>query len=80
MKTTKKFKALWLSMMLLHVEQGEIISIIGPNGAGKQRCSILTGVYQVTSGKSYLRGNQSRITGPRPSGAGCPYLPEYQAV
>lgn len=39
------------------VHQGEILGLIGPNGAGKTtlfRC--LTGVYRVTRGRIYLRG------------------------
>lgn len=42
-----------------HVEKGEIVSLIGPNGAGKTTIfNMLTGVYQVTSGKIFFEDEQ----------------------
>ncbi|HEU4506588.1 MAG TPA: ABC transporter ATP-binding protein [Pyrinomonadaceae bacterium] len=49
----------------MSVNRGEIYGLIGPNGAGKTTIfNLLTGVYQPSSGKIYLNGEQ--INGLRP--------------
>ena len=41
----------------LSVAQDERHAVIGPNGAGKSTCyNLITGRYQVSSGKVYLKG------------------------
>lgn len=56
---TQKFGGLTaLSDVNLQIEQGEVVGIIGPNGAGKTTLfNVITGVYQPTSGKVFLNGN-----------------------
>ena len=40
----------------LNVDKGEIVALIGPNGAGKTTAfNCITGVYQPTNGKVFLR-------------------------
>lgn len=47
------------------VEEGSIHALLGENGAGKSTLmSILFGLYQPTSGKIIIRGNEEVISGP----------------
>lgn len=41
------------------VNKGELFGLIGPNGAGKTTCfNLVTGVYQVTSGRVLFQGKE----------------------
>ena len=41
----------------LHINKGEIVTLLGANGAGKSTCyNLITGRYEVTSGKIFLHG------------------------
>lgn len=47
------------------IEPGEIVGLIGPNGSGKTTfLNIISGIYQATKGKCYLKGED--ITGLKP--------------
>ena len=49
----------------MDINKGEIVALIGPNGAGKTTAfNMVTGVYQPTSGRIVLNGQD--ITGRRP--------------
>jgi branched-chain amino acid transport system ATP-binding protein len=65
-KITVKFGGLTaLSELSFSLNQGEILGLIGPNGAGKTTVfNVLTGVYQVTSGKVFFNGQS--LLGQRP--------------
>ena len=42
-----------------NIKKGEIVSIIGPNGAGKTTAfNLLTGVYKLSSGKIFFKGEE----------------------
>lgn len=55
---TKKFGGLKaLDSLNLEVAEKEIVSLIGPNGAGKTTFfNVLTGVYQLDTGKIFFQG------------------------
>ncbi len=41
------------------IEEGQILGLIGPNGAGKTTFfNLLTGIYPVTSGEVYFKGEK----------------------
>ncbi len=47
------------------IEPGEIVGLIGPNGSGKTTfLNIISGIYQATKGRTYLKGED--ITGLKP--------------
>ena len=42
----------------IHLNDSEIFGLLGPNGAGKTTFfSVLTGIYEPTSGNAFIRGN-----------------------
>ena len=50
----------------LDLRQGEILALVGENGAGKSTLmKILYGLYRPDSGEIFIRGDRSRIAGPR---------------
>ena len=60
---TKKFGGLTaVDNFSIEIEQGTITGLIGPNGAGKTTVfNLLTGIYPVTSGPSFLTHKISLI-------------------
>ena len=47
-----------LNNFTIHLNDSEIFGLLGPNGAGKTTFfSILTGIYEPTSGNAFIRGN-----------------------
>ena len=47
-----------LDNFTIHLKDSEIFGLLGPNGAGKTTFfSILTGIYESTSGNAFIRGN-----------------------
>lgn len=63
---TKQFGGLTaVDDVSLEITEGEVFSIIGPNGAGKSTLfNCINGLYQVTSGSIWLKGEE--ITGIKP--------------
>jgi ABC-type multidrug transport system ATPase subunit len=57
-KDPKKRNKKSLNDFTIHLNDSEIFGLLGPNGAGKTTFfSILTGIYESTSGNAYIRGN-----------------------
>jgi branched-chain amino acid transport system ATP-binding protein len=55
-----------VSMVDIHVNEGEILGLIGPNGAGKTTLfNLLSGAYQIDSGNVMFNGK--RIDGMKPN-------------
>ena len=47
-----------LNDFTIRLKDNEIFGLLGPNGAGKTTFfSILTGIYEPTSGSAFIRGN-----------------------
>ena len=46
-------------MLIWFIQEGQILGLIGPNGAGKTTFfNLLTGIYPVTSGDIYFKGEK----------------------
>ena len=57
-KDPKKRNRKSLDNFTIHLKDSEIFGLLGPNGAGKTTFfSILTGIYEPTSGNAFIRGN-----------------------
>ena len=57
-KDPKKKNKKSLNNFTIHLNDSEIFGLLGPNGAGKTTFfSILTGIYEPTSGNAFIRGN-----------------------
>ena len=57
-KDPKKRNKKSLNDFTIHLNDSEIFGLLGPNGAGKTTFfSILTGIYESTSGNAFIRGN-----------------------
>ena len=57
-KDPKKRNKKSLNNFTIHLNDSEIFGLLGPNGAGKTTFfSILTGIYEPTSGNAFIRGN-----------------------
>ena len=57
-KDPKKRNKKSLNDFTIHLNDNEIFGLLGPNGAGKTTFfSILTGIYESTSGNAFIRGN-----------------------
>jgi ABC-type multidrug transport system ATPase subunit len=57
-KDPKKRNKKSLNDFTIHLNDSEIFGLLGPNGAGKTTFfSVLTGIYESTSGNAFIRGN-----------------------
>lgn len=64
---TKKFPGvIALDDVNIDLEKGEVHAIMGENGAGKSTLmKIIAGVHKPTSGKYYLKGNETVFSSPK---------------
>lgn len=65
-KLSINFGGLWaVKDVDFTIDSGEVVGLIGPNGSGKTTfLNIISGIYQATKGKAFLKGED--ITGLKP--------------